>query len=59
MYTTAMNDEEQRLGIELMKTQIDLYRQQARWETLKAVATFATAVVATAALILAVAHIIK
>jgi hypothetical protein len=51
-----MNDKEQKLGIELMETQIDLYRKQARWETIKALATFITAVVAVAGIMLAIAH---
>jgi hypothetical protein len=42
-----------------MRTQIDLYRKQAWWEAVKAVSIFATAVVATAGLILTVSHFIK
>lgn len=53
------DDRERQLRIELMSVQIDLYRKQARWEVAKAVAVFATAVVAVSALILTVAHIIK
>jgi len=42
-----------------MTVQIDLYRKQARWETLKALAVLATAVTAMSALILTVSHFIK
>jgi hypothetical protein len=38
-----------------MTVQIDLYRRQARWETLKAVAVFITAVVAVSGVILTLA----
>ena len=47
------------LEVELMKTQIDLYRQQARWETAKALAALLTMTAAWAGLILTVAHFIK
>lgn len=53
------SDEEKRLRIELMSTQIDLYRKQARWEALKAVAVILAAVTAMAGLILTVSHFIK
>lgn len=53
------DDRERQLRIELMSVQIDLYRRQARWETLKALAVLATAVTAMAALILTVSHFIK
>jgi hypothetical protein len=53
------SDEEKRLRIELMRTQIDLYTRQARWEALKAVAIFLSTATAMAALILTVAHFIK
>ena len=42
-----------------MSTQIDLYRKQVRWETLKALAVLLSATAAWAALILTVAHFIK
>jgi hypothetical protein len=42
-----------------MRTQIELYSRQARWETFKAVAVLLSATAAWAALILAVAHFIK
>jgi hypothetical protein len=53
------DDREQQLRIELMTTQIDLYRRQARWETLKALAVLLSTAMAMAALILTVAHFIK
>lgn len=42
-----------------MTVQIDLYRKQARWEALKAMAIILSGVTAMAALILTVAHFIK
>jgi hypothetical protein len=42
-----------------MRTQIDLYRKQAWWEAIKAVAIILTAVVAMSGLILTVSHFIK
>jgi hypothetical protein len=53
------SDEEKRLRIELMRTQIELFTRQARWETLKAVAVLLSATAAWSALILTVAHFIK
>ena len=53
------DDRERQLRIELMTVQIDLYRRQARWETLRAVAVFITAVVAVSGVILTLAHFIK
>ena len=53
------SDEEKRLRIELMRTQIELYTRQARWETLKALAVLLSTMTAMAALILTVAHFIK
>lgn len=48
-----------RVGVELMSTQIDLYRKQARWEALKAVAIILTSVAAMSGVILTVSHFIK
>jgi len=42
-----------------MTTQIDLYRKQARWETIKALAILLSTMTAMAALILTVSHFIK
>jgi hypothetical protein len=53
------DDRERQLRIELMTVQIDLYRRQARWETLKALAVLLSTATAMAALILTVAHFIK
>ena len=53
------DDRERQLRIELMSVQIDLYRKQARWETLKALAVLLSTMTAMAALILTVAHFIK
>ena len=53
------DDREQQLRIELMTVQIDLYRKQARWETLKSLAVLLSTMTAMAALILTVAHFIK
>ena len=53
------DDRERQLRIELMTVQIDLYRKQARWEALKAVAIILTSVAAMSGVILTVAHFIK
>jgi hypothetical protein len=53
------DDRERQLRIELMTVQIDLYRKQAWWEALKAVAILLSATAGWAALILTVAHFIK
>jgi hypothetical protein len=51
-----MNDEEQRLGIELMKTQIAPYRKQERWEIIKSIATLLTMTAAWAGIMLTIVH---
>jgi len=60
------DDEERRLRIELMQTQIDNNRlnmkrieQEMRWEPYKAFATIIAGVAAMAGVILAVAHFIR
>ena len=53
------DDREWQLRIELMTVQIDLYRRQARWEALKAVAIILISVAAMSGVILTVAHFIK
>lgn len=53
------DDRERQLRIELMSVQIDLYRKQARWETIKSLAVLLSATAAWAAIILTVAHFIK
>jgi len=42
-----------------MSVQIDLYKRQLRWETLKALAVILGSVAAMAGVILTVAHFIK
>ena len=59
MVQRVTDDQERQLRIELMTVQIDLYRKQAWWEALKAVAILLSATAGWAALILTVAHFIK
>ena len=61
----ADDDEERRLRIELMQTQIDnnrfsieRLRQEMRWEPYKALAVIVTSIVAVSGLILGLAHFI-
>ena len=58
--TTADNDDEERsLRIELMKTQIDKFRQEMRWEPYKAFAAIIAGTAAMAGIILGVAHLMR
>jgi len=53
------DDEEQERRIELMKTQIDLYPKQARWEVIKGLAAIlgaAAAIAGTAVGLAALLH---
>lgn len=45
--------------IDQARAQADLARTQTRWEYLKAIATFGTAVAAVSGIILGVAHLLK
>jgi hypothetical protein len=53
------DDEFREKQVELMETQIDLYRKQARWEVWKALAAFIAGVAVFGGLVLAVSNYLR
>ena len=55
IWRTSQNDEENELRIELMRTQIDYYRSQMRWDVIKTLIAFLAVVAAFGGFVLALA----
>jgi len=56
---SELDDQEQRLRLDLMTIQIERLRQEMRWEPYKAVAIMLAGVAAMAGIILCVTHLIR